>query len=300
MNTHSSVVVGVDGSGPAFDAVRWAAAEAALRGVPLLLAAVYALPLEPLGRVVAPPSYFEDQALAGRHLLDEAAELATDAAKEFGGVAIRTVLSGGRPVPVLLELSLTAGLVVLGSRGLGEFAGGLVGSVSSAVATHAHCPVVVIRGLPGPDAPPLDGPVVVGTDGSEHSEPAIAEAVQFASRRGADLTAVHAWTDLNLATVFDIGADDSILEWPAVAAGEEAVLAERLAGWKERYPDVSMRRVVVRDRPVRELARLAEGAQLLVVGSRGRGGFKGMLLGSTSRALLHLVDGPLMIVRGGA
>ncbi|MGZ4558581.1 MAG: universal stress protein, partial [Mycobacteriaceae bacterium] len=83
----------------------------------------------------------------------------------------------------------------------------------------------------------------------------------------------------------------------AIEVGEQAVLSESMAGWKERYPDVSVRQVVVKDRPVRNLVHQAETAQLVVVGSRGRGGFKGMLLGSTSRALLHTVERPLLVVR---
>ena len=87
------------------------------------------------------------------------------------------------------------------------------------------------------------------------------------------------------------------LDWDAVHEGERRLLAERLAGWQQEFPDVKVTRVVTRDRPVRSLLEAAHTAQLLVVGSRGRGGFSGMLLGSTSHALLHHSPCPVAVVR---
>jgi len=136
------------------------------------------------------------------------------------------------------------------------------------------------------------GPVVVGIDGSEANQPAVATAFEEASQRGNPLVAVHVWSDVSL-TQLPAVPD----QWEDIASAEEAVLAECLAGWQEKYPDVEVRRVVAQDRPVRVIAQLSEQASLIVVGNRGRGGFKGMLLGSTSYALVHTADCPVLVVR---
>ena len=191
-------------------------------------------------------------------------------------------------------------MLVVGSRGLDQFASGVLGSVSAAVVLHAPCPVAIIRPVPDVDPVQLDGPVVVGVDGTENSEPAIAEAFEAASLHGVDLVAVHAWRDSHLTTVFTSDPDGGALDWDAIATAEHAVLAERLAGWKEKYPDVAVRRVVVRDRPARQLIAESKSAQLVVVGRRGRGGVASMLLGSTSRHLMHTVSCPLLIIHSPA
>jgi len=297
MNNSSRIVVGVDGSASSHEAVRWAAAAAALRRAPLVLVSAYLMPLD-IAYGAVPSSYFVEQEGAAKHLLDEAAEMATGAARAFGTVEISTELLTGPPIPHLLEQAQSATMLVLGSRGLGEFAGDVRGSVSAALASHAHCPVAVIHGLPGPDLPALQGPVVVGVDGTKNSEPAIAAAFEEADLRAAELVAVHTWTDVNLTSALKAYVNDMHFDWPSIQSGEEAVVSESMAGWQERYPGVVVRTAVARDRPVRNLLQQAENAQLVVVGSHGRGGFTGMLLGSTSRALLHTIDRPLMIVRG--
>lgn len=298
MTTVQPILVGVDGSAHSYNAVRWAAVEAALRQCPLLLVAIYAKPYDVFRSASSAEIYIGGQEIAGARLLRDATDLAHAESERSGGATVQTALLGGRPSPLLLELAQDARMLVVGSRGLGELTGGIVGSVSSAVAVHAPCPVVVVKGLPEPGEPARDGPVVIGVDGTPTSEPAIAAAMEEASLRNADVTAVHAWTDVDLSsTTFGDRETCLPVNWSAVEAQEHVVLAERMAGWKEQFPDVGIRRVVVQDRPVRELAAIAIDAQLMVVGSRGRGGFKGMLLGSTSRALLHLVDCPLMIVR---
>lgn len=218
----------------------------------------------------------------------------------MGPLPVRTEVDGGTAAGTLIDHGRTARMVVVGSRGLGELTGGLVGSVSTAVVTHAACPVVVVRGLPAAGEPPLDGPVVVGVDGTATSAPAVAAAFEEASLRGAELVAVHAWTDLDLATVYEVDSPHPVLDRADLQRGQELLLAESLAGWQEHYPDVVVTRVVVADRPVAHLLDLAESAQLVVVGSHGRGGFTSMLLGSTSRALVHANPCPLLVVRSPA
>ncbi len=143
--------------------------------------------------------------------------------------------------------------------------------------------------------PPTEGPIVVGIDGSESSKAAVEVAFEQAAARGASLVAVNVWSDVSVQPSLGASPEDPL--WSSIQTGEEVVLSERLAGYQERYPDVTVERVVARDRPVRVLSEFAEKAQLIVVGSRGRGGFTGMLLGSTSNALLHTADCPVMIVR---
>ncbi|TNC21836.1 universal stress protein [Amycolatopsis alkalitolerans] len=288
-----AILVGVDGSDSALHATRWAAHEAVRRHTPLHL--FHACVLPPLGpHVTAATEAGVTETLIeqGHQWLRLAKGVAWEAEP---GVEVRTELRVGLAAGELIGESAHALLVVLGSRGLGGFKGMLVGSVSSGVAAHGHCPVVVVRGrLPG-DAPPEGGPVVVGVDGSEVSDSAVAFAFEEASLRNVPLVAVHTWIDVSVAETWSALPFD--VDWEAVAEDERRLLAERMAGWQEKYPEVEVRQRVVRDRPVRGLLGEAGDAQLIVVGSRGRGAFKGMGLGSTSQALLHHSECPVAVVR---
>jgi nucleotide-binding universal stress UspA family protein len=280
------VVVGVDGSESALHGVRWAADEAARRHASLRLVHAYEFP------VGYPPGFVDWHALhqaleaQGRAWLDQARQAAEQTAP---GLVTEVVEVRTGAVPGLVEESARAALVVLGSRGLGGFTGLLLGSTAVELAAHAHCPVVAVRGAEH------DGPVVVGVDGTPVGEAAIAFAFAEAAARGTALVAVHAWTDLLLETAFAGAAAQ--LDFSVLAQQAEEVLAERLAGWQEKYPEVSVSRHVNRERASRALLRHAESAQLVVVGSRGRGGFRGLLLGSTSQHLLHHAPCPVAVVR---
>jgi nucleotide-binding universal stress UspA family protein len=286
-----SVVAGVDGSECGLQAVRWAALEASRRHLPLRLVIVYSWPaggvVGNIGLGVDPHTVLRDVALG--HL----AAAADVAAQVAPGVEVEQVEVVGFPVPVLQGESTRAELVVLGDRGLGGFTGLLVGSVSVELSAHASCPVVVVRGPEPDDTAPRPEPVVVGIDGSPLSEAAVAFAFEAAALRKVPLVAVHAWRDLLVDPTMA-----PLLDWEALEADEREVLAERLAGWGEKYPDVSVRRLVVRDRPARALVDESGRAQLVVVGSRGRGGFTGLLLGSVSQALLHHAHCPVAVVPG--
>ena len=155
---------------------------------------------------------------------------------------------------------------------------------------HAHCAVAVIHDAELPATTPTNAPVVLGVDGSQASEKATAIAFDEASRRGVGLVAVHTWND---AAVLDFPGFD-IAQFRQSA---HEVLAERLAGWQERYPDMPVERVVAWDRPAPQLLLQSERAQLLVVGSHGRGGFAGMLLGSVSSAVVNGAKVPVVVAR---
>lgn len=282
-----AVVAGVDGSTSSLEAVRWAAREAGRRRAPLRLVAA-------VGWVTTPHQYGDPRTgpdvrdvllRQARADLAEAAQAAADAAP--GPEPEREVLDGFA-VPCLADESRTAQLVAIGDRGLGGVAGLLVGSVAVGLVAHAGCPVVVVRGRS--DA--TGGPVVVGVDGTPVSEAALAFAFEAAAVRRAPLLAVHAWRELFVDPV-----TLPSLDWDAVEQEEQAELAERLAGWQEKHPDVEVQRLVVRDRPARVLVEESAHAQLVVVGSHGRGGVAGLLLGSVGHAVLHRASCPVVIVR---
>lgn len=289
----SPIVVGVDGSFSATQAVRWAAREAGRRKAPLVL--VHACAVVPVPRppgVALPQSFHEAMLDEGAQWLAAAATAATEAAP---GVEVRTELANGFAAEQLVGRSASAELVVLGSRGLGGFSGLVVGSIAVAMATHGHCPVVVVRGDAfageADGAEPLAGrPVVVGVDGSTASDAAVSFAFEAAASRGVAVVAVHTWSDVTLSTGWDVVA------WPEIEVEEHALLTERLADGQARHPDVPVQPVVARDQPANTLLEKAETAQLVVVGSRGRGGFRGLLLGSTSQALIYHSPCPVAVV----
>ncbi|MFZ2528844.1 MAG: universal stress protein [Rhodococcus sp. (in: high G+C Gram-positive bacteria)] len=295
MSDPKPIVVAVDGSDAAAAAVIWAARSAAARALPLHIVTVVHVPSFYYSEPYLAQSFHQEMKDTARARLDNAAVLARQTAEETGPLTVTTGHLEGKVAQTLVELSARATQLVLGSRGLGEVKGLLIGSVTLAVAAHSHAPVAVVRGRTLDGAPPAEGPVVVGVDGSESCEPAVEAAFEEAAARGATLVAVNVWSDVSVQP--SLGAVPEDPQWSTIQTGEEVVLAERLAGFRERYPDVVVERVVARDRPVRVLSEYAETAQLLVVGTRGRGGFKGLLLGSTSNALIQTADCPVLVVR---
>jgi nucleotide-binding universal stress UspA family protein len=292
MTAHQPIVVGVDGQS-ALAAVTWAAREAVYHDAPLVLVTVTSMPGDSGVPTGIPAGFFDDQGLAARKRLEKAEEFARAAAHGHD-IDIEIARGTGSPTRELLERSETARMVVVGSNRYGPVERALLGSVSTAVVTHARCPVAVVRELPHTEVTEIVGPVVVGVDGTANSEPAISVAFEEAAQRQVGLVAVHAWSDIDLDLA---GWRGSGFEWEKQHTREMALLAESLSGRAEEYPDVKVQAVVVIDRPVHNLRAQAERAQLLVVGSRGRGGFASMLLGSTSRALLHTVTCPLIVAR---
>lgn len=286
---HHGIVVGVDGSDPSNAAVCWAAHEAAIRLVPLTLVHLVnpAVPMYPVMPVSMGMGVWQEE--NGRQVLEHSFKIARDIVGGERPVPVRSELRWSPPVPTLVELSEGAEMLVVGNHGRSAIVRGLLGSVSSAVVRRAKCPVAVIR-TEDASSLSLQKPVVVGIDGSPASELATAIAFEEASLRGAGLTAVHAWSDVE---AFELPG----LDWTIFKEDAELNLAERLAGWQERYPDVAVRRIVVCDRPARQLIKQARHAQLVVLGKHGRGALSGALLGSVSNAVVHSVSAPVIVAR---
>jgi len=285
------VVAGVDGSESAVTAAVYAAQEAQRRGLPLLL--VHATPWSSGRTPVAGPA-----ALFGRMLEDSAGVLLRDAeatVRERTGVTqVDTAVLDDHPVPALAGISAEASLVVLGRRGVAGVPGVLAGSTASGLVHHTRCPLIVLPDdLAGSD--PARRPVVAGVEERRDDDEVLGFAMAEAVLRSTDVVAVHAWRDVVLEA--EVGGFGSSVDWTGVEAEERRLLAEAVAGWRDKEPDVAIREEVVHARPVQALLDQADTAQLLVVGHRHRGTFT--RLGSTVHGLLHRAACPLAVVPVG-
>ena len=250
------------------------------------------------------PEWLEVAALAGfRQRQEQRAhvfmELAIKVAEESTGecdpVQIDSHVFHSATVPTLVGLSAEVDMVVVGYRGHGGvLARSFLGSVSSALVYHAHCPVAVIHDDWAIVGDVARAPVLVGIDGSPASEAATAIAFEEASRRGVALMALHAWTDPR---VFGSKVLFQDSKWDAQLSEEEETLAERLAGWHERYPVVGIHRRIEIGDPARWLLEASERAQLIVVGSHGCGWSSGRLLGSVGAAVVNRAKIPVIVAR---
>jgi nucleotide-binding universal stress UspA family protein len=285
--TKYGILVGVDGSLESDAAIRFATREAVMREAPLTLMHVVApVPDWPTPSKQAEIAEVWEE--TARDVIEQARKTALATVGESASLDLRTEVVYSDVVPMLIGASSLAQMVVVGSRGMGALGRFLLGSVSSGLIRYAHCPVAVIRDDDG--SADDKAPVLVGVDGSPASEGAIELAFDEASRRGVDLVALHAWSDVGVFPILG-------MDWRDYETQGAEVLAERLAGWQEQYPDVHVQRRLVCDKPAHWLIEQSQHAQLVVVGSHGRGGFPGMLLGSVSSALAQSAKAPLIIHR---
>ncbi|MCF2587035.1 universal stress protein [Brevibacterium sp. UCMA 11752] len=316
-----AVVVGIDGSPPSRNALAWAIQEAKSLDKPIRLVGAYTIPSVAAAAIDVSYVPIDDTSIraAVTNTLKEAA-----AEVKSAGVPVEAVIEIGDAAGVLIDESKSGSLAVVGSRGRGGFAGRLLGTVSSALPAHSACPTVVVPSAwqsdaektahptssrpirqdgivveePDPNVEAIeglrfDGKVVVGVDSLGAESPALWKAARLAVRRGSPLHIVA------VITTTVIGP-----EWlPSTADLERLVNegADKLVVAKQRlqaeFPNLDVTWTLFDGQPAEVLVRASDTAEVLVIGSRGRGGFAGLLLGSTSQSVLPYSQCPTMVVR---
>lgn len=295
LQTAGRIVVGTDGSLRADKAVAWAANRAAARNLPLLiLLVVPELPLP--GRTAAAAAinqgtnYVDDFLAESQQKVEAVAERLR---AEYPGVEIEARVVQGHASSILAEASKDAALVVVGARGQNApLSVKLLGGVSDAVASHAHGPVAVISDFAEENP---NGPVVVGVDDSAPARAAARIAFDAAQVRGVPVIAVNAW-DFGPYDAFNAEIWDHSMQ--QINTSLTDLVNEVLAPLREEFPNVEVEVRIVRGRPENAIVDASKGAGLVVVGSRGRGGFKGLMLGSTSKHVLRESHAPVIVTRG--
>jgi nucleotide-binding universal stress UspA family protein len=283
----TDVVVGVDGSQASWRALRWATTEARRRGSRLRIVAAYQTPWQPAGFGAG----IDVDAIALSHaeeMVDEMVAMARGAAPN---IVVNGLTVCGSPVQALDAAAVDGSLIVVGSRGHGDFAGLLLGATSLQLATHAGAPVVVVRGNAEADA----GPIIVGADGSPGADPALGIAFDEAAARGCTVMAVRAYHIP--VPCFGQHVEPVDFDGTRLRAAELASLRDTIGPWREKYPTVAVQPLVVRGDATSVLVAMSSAARLVVVGTRGHGGFTGLLLGSVGQKLLHHAHCPVLIAR---
>ena len=301
MAKRAGILVGVDGSAASGRALKWAMAEAAARGESLRLICGYALPRFASGSLDATYASLSNNAVreGAQVVLDQAIDQVKQAGLEANGDVM-----AGDAAGLLVEETKNTVLAVVGTRGRGGFAERLLGTVSSALPVHAHCPTVVVpcdqnqsQSEEGCTPATPVKKIVVGVDGSDASRVALRHAIDEAIAWGAELTA---FTSMPMAS----GA--SLFAWAPGPVDQAAIMAdleteldqilESELGGRELPEGLVIHRHALDGTPSALLVEFSSSVDLLVVGSRGRGGFSGLLLGSTSQAVLHHAACPAMVV----
>lgn len=291
MSEDGVILVGVDGSPESLGAVDWAVARAARNDWRVHILCAYSLPSFTTASLDGGYAALDDTAVrsGAQAVVDEAV-----ARVQGRNVAVTSSLETGDPAGVLVDLSGEAALAVVGTRGGGGFADRLLGTVSSALPAHAHCPTVVVpRHTEGAEYTPVRR-IVVGVDGSESARKALRWAVHEAEAWEAELTAIAA---------VPMASGAGALAWLPAAVDREQVLADVRSGLDravadavEGHPAVVVRRHALDGNAAELMAEFSTAVDLVVVGLRGRGGFSGLLLGSVSQGVLSHASCPVMVV----
>ena len=293
----SKVVVGVDGSDQSQAALEWASAEAVRRGVALHIVHALGMPL-----IVS--AYGGPQRFQPTNEMSGQADAVVTSAKEKAeklqpSLAVETVTALEEAPLALIRQSHPHDLIVLGSRGLGSLAALFVGSVSVRVAAQAPCPVVVVPSEGGKPATTKLDRVVVGVDDSKNARRALGLAVDLTAETEGDLLVGNSWEvpfpyDPVAMTAAGYQPQDDIFEKQS-----EELVAELLADvMDDQREDVNVQVSVVRTQsnPVSALLEASADADAIVVGSRGRGSVRGLLLGSVSQGILHRSKIPVVVL----
>lgn len=283
-----SIMVAADGSPDANRAVQWAAEQAALERRPLVVlsAAHDTFAMGAIGPGAAYTFSLDDLLAGARATASEAALLA---ARHRPGLSTETHAVLGNPRDVITDASHDAHLLVLGSRGRGPVRSKLLGSVSASVTKHAECPVVVCR--PGTDLRVKRG-VLVGADGTRASLPVIDFAFRQASLRDQPLTVVHAFYD-ELATVT---APHLVPDSRTSDSEHQLLVAESVAGFRERYPEVRVQIDTARGEAVETLATIADIHNLVVIGRHAKDSALSHAARAVSTALLERTHTNIAVV----
>lgn len=289
---NDTVVVGYDGSTQSAAAVRWAANQAVCEGWALEVVHVWGFAGREGGGAGGSWLGLAVQAQV-QEVADEGTRLAREAAP---GVTVRAVVANGPPAAALVQHAQDARLVVLGRHGAGRRPGALVGSVTSGVLHHAHCAVAVV-----PEETHAGGtgePVVVGFDASPGGYGALETACDQARLHGTGVSVVVAWNTTGEASSVSYW----VLAYPNRSSAEVALddaerVLERARSWSASRHDVSVSCDVAEGRAADVLVRRSRHASLVVVGTRGRGGFTSLVLGSTSRAVVQRAHCPVLVTR---
>jgi nucleotide-binding universal stress UspA family protein len=286
-----SIVVGVDDSAGAAAALRWAAAEARLRGAALTVVHAYYRPAAYWG-TTPDATDGEPERRHARQVLDAALHRAVD---DLADLPVRGVLHAGRAARGLIEAAAEADLLVLGTRGAGGFEGLLLGSTAEHGARHASCTVVLVPALAGAGA----GRILVGVDGSPHACAALAWAVGEAELRDAQIDVLSVFEPYREHRPW--GAEFMDVASPGWRHRLHRAAEQRAADSIAALPSpsaVPIQVTVEAGHPAKALATRSQKSDLVVVGARGQEGFHGLLLGSVTRQLLHHSACPVAVVRG--
>ncbi|MGH3483671.1 MAG: universal stress protein [Nocardioidaceae bacterium] len=273
------IVVGYDGSADSERAVDWAVMASQLRNCPIRLVAVIEGDTD--------PDWLPDR-------VEKARQRALEGLRPAADIELPATVMKPRSEPTthaLLRLASDAQLIVLGAHGHGVVDGALIGSVSQHLARHAECPVVVAREAHDPSA----RRIVAGFDGSPESQPAVAFGFEMARDTKAPLTVIHGWRynwDGTVGLYMPLGPDI-----PEHVESERAALRDAMTEWCEKYPEVHVELSAVPVHPIRVLTDASDHAAMVVVGSRGRGAFTGLLLGSVSQGVLHRARCTVVVAR---
>lgn len=277
--TNKYILVGVDDTPEAQIALRWAVEAAQQRDLTVRVVRAYLADLKrwpavSMAGYVPPPMPLGTL----QHELDDAVEYARD---RLGYDGASGWLADEDPATALLMEAGSAEMVVVGTRSPNKMSAAFLGSVATAVSAKAPCPVVVVRGER------RTGTIVAGTDGSPDSEDAVVFAFEEAARTGEPLRVVYCWQPMSEHATSIDSTTGLLRNW----------LAESLEPYRRKFPTVKVRAAVLAGRASAQLIKMSAEASLVVVGSRGRGGVTGLLLGSVSQSLLHHSDSPVAIVR---
>lgn len=287
-----AIVIGVDGSDRDESCIRYGAGAATRTGRPLHLlhAQDIAVELAAANPIAARGLAFVPDLVLDSNILRDALAWTR---KEFPDLAVTGTEPWMHPEEALIEASEDAYLIVVGSTRISGLERLLLGRSALAVSLHSRCPVVI---MPEGGRTDADDPVVLGFDGSAGSMAAAERAFWIADLRGTSVRVVTSW----YAEVVDghVVTTPGTPAWEQVETGYRQMVEDGIADLRKQYPDLDVEIRIIRGPAAEMLARQSADASMLVIGSRGRGGFRGMLLGSVSHKVLETATSPVMVIRG--